>query len=123
MEHAVGCVCRVIKLLLGKGAVANHKVDFGPSLVILGVQMRLHVHGFSCRPAPKKAAKILDSIRLALMTLVLTCGCARKLVGRLQWSCQHLFHRVGRAMLRPLYDHIKSGDANVSEYVGDALRW
>lgn len=123
LEHAVGCVVRVIRLLLGCEAVANHKVGFGPNLVILGVELRLHTWGFSCRPAAKKILAMLKVIKEAVATWQLASGCASKLAGRLQWSCQHLFHRVGRAMLRPLYDHIASGSAELAEYVRDALKW
>jgi hypothetical protein len=114
---------RVVKLLLGNDAIANHEIDFGPSLVVLGVEVRLHMKGFSCRPAAEKATRIIACMKQAIATRVLTTGCASKLAGRLLWSCQHLFHRVGRAMLRPLFDHIKTGCADVSDHVCDALRW
>jgi hypothetical protein len=123
LEHAVGCVVRVIRILLGKSSVANHKVEHGPRLVILGVDLRLSAVGFTCRPARSKLCKILKCIIEAISSEWLDCGDASKLAGRLQWACQHMFHRIGRAMLRPIYDHVYSGSAVLKPYVKDALIW
>ena len=42
-------------------------------------------------------------INEALRTGILTSGDAQKLAGRLNWTVQHLFNRLGRAMLRPIF--------------------
>ena len=104
LEHAVGCLARLLRLLLGKGALAEQKLEWGAGLCVLGVELILGQQGYSCRPAPGKVRRWLRDIRTALDSLELKPGLASKMAGRLQWTCQHMFQRVGRAMIRPIYD-------------------
>ncbi len=57
----------------------------------------------------EKAAKCLADIDKALYDRELHPGTAQKLAGRLGWASQHLFRRVGRAMLVPLFQRAHSG--------------
>lgn len=110
MEHAMHCFARLVRALLGSKALAEKKLECGASLVVLGVCMSMTDLGFSVRPAKDKANKCIATINEALKTGVLMPGCAEKLAGRLSWAAQFLFYRVGRAMLRPIFDQRKVGN-------------
>ena len=56
-------------------------------------------------------------------TGMLESGEAQKLAGRLSWSTQHLFHKLGRAMLRPIFDQKKNGRRELSPQLRTALKW
>ena len=99
------CFARLVRLLMGATAIANKKLECGRSLHILGVEISLSVKGYTCRPAKEKLRKCIFAIKEALATGQLSAGCAEKLAGRLGWACQYLFHRLGRAMLRPVFKH------------------
>ena len=103
LQHGLGCFVRLTRLLLGSGAIADSKVAFGSTLVLLGVQIKTGRKGYQCKPSGDKVIKWLACICAALEEDCLTPGQASKLAGRLSWSCQHLFNRLGRAMLRPLF--------------------
>ena len=62
MEHAMNCFARVVRVLLGKSAIADRKLECGCELVVLGVQMASTHQGFWCRPAKEKAEKCLATI-------------------------------------------------------------
>ena len=102
-EHAMKCVRRLVEALLGHGAVADKKAEWGISLQILGVDVAPEVSGYKCKLSKKKAEKCAQMIEAALSTKVLQPGCAMKLAGRLSWATQFLFKRLGRAMLRPIF--------------------
>jgi hypothetical protein len=108
IEHALGCFMRIIRLLLGQNALASHKVSFGSSLCVLGVDLAISAAGIVARPSATKVVKWVASVREALRTGVLSAGDASKLAGRLQWAAQSLFNRLGRALLRDVYDQQKS---------------
>lgn len=38
-EHALGCVVRVIRAILGAASVADHKTSWGVPLTVLGLQL------------------------------------------------------------------------------------
>ena len=103
LQHGLGCLVRLLRVLLGASAVADNKVACGKSLVLLGIHVKAGVHGYECKPSADKVAKWLVGIREALNTDSLSPGQASKLAGRLSWSSQHLFNKLGRAMLRPLF--------------------
>jgi len=103
MDHAMHCFVRMVRVFLGPDAIEEKKLERGMCLTVLGAQLDLAVEGFTCRPAPKTVAKCLSCIRGALQSDLLMAGDAQKLAGRLNWSTQHLFQRLGRAMLRPIY--------------------
>ena len=57
------------------------------------------------------------------MTGQLDAGEAQKLAGRLSWATQLLFHKLGRAMIRPLFDQKRTADGAMSEELVTALTW
>ena len=103
LQHGLGCLVRLIRVLLGASAIADSKVAFGKKLVLLGVQVKAGRRGYKCKPSADKVSKWLACIRQALDTNSLSPGQASKLAGRLSWSCQHLFNKLGRAKLGPLF--------------------
>ena len=124
LEHGLGCLVRLIRLLLGASAVADSKVGFGKKIVLLGVQVEAGKHGYKCKPSADKVAKWLVCIGVALDTNCLSPGQASKLAGRLSWSCQHLFHKLGRAMLGPLFrQKFAARPWKLSEDLRNALCW
>ena len=62
-------------------------------------------------------------IKEALETRRLTPGLASKLAGKLAWGGAHLFHRIGRAMLRPIFDQRSRRDGQVGTELQRALEW
>lgn len=98
------CFARLVRALLGESAMSKDKLGWGPSIEILGVQVCLSEQGCKAVPSQKNVAKCLRAIRLALEENTLAGGAAQKLAGRLNWAGQYMFHRLGRAMLRPIYD-------------------
>jgi len=112
-----------VRLLFGQSALADRKLDYGASLIVLGVEIMLSSVGFECRPAEQKVRKWLQCIYAALISGVLAPGDASKLAGKLQWACQHMFHKLGRAMLRPLYDQIRRRTGKVDAELRAVLVW
>ena len=103
LVHAKNCFARFTRILLGPDAIEERKLEHGMDLVVLGTQIQLSVDGFNCKPALKTIIKCLIVIEAALASGIMLAGDAQKLAGRLNWSTQRLFHRLGRAMLRPIY--------------------
>ena len=123
-EHAMLCFARVVRAVLGKTAIAADKLMFGPTLEVLGVTIKLSLDRFTMSPCEKKLMKSLVVMRAALAEGgVLMRGCASKLAGRLQWSCQYLFHRLGRAMLQPIFAQCHANDQSVGSALRLALLW
>ncbi len=102
-EHAMRCFAMVVRAFLGEGAIANRKLEWGRWLVILGVEVHMSRDSYLLRPSRVKMAKCIAVMRSAIESGVLHAGAASKLAGRLSWATQHIFHRLGRAMIRPIY--------------------
>ena len=92
-----------LELSWERRAIENKKLDYGMSLVVLGAEISFKPDCFSCRPAPSTVAKCLKVIRESLTSGLMLAGDAQKQAGQLNWSTQYLFKRLGRAMLRPIY--------------------
>ena len=56
MQHGLRCLVRLVRMLLGPSAIAD-KIDFGKTLVVLGVEFDLNDDGFQCRPSEDKVSK------------------------------------------------------------------
>ncbi len=123
VEHGMQTMSRLVKALLGAGAVASNKVECGAQLKILGIQVVPNMEGFSCMLSREKAEKCISTMLRALQAKVLNIGCAQKLAGRLSWASLFIFIRLGRAMLRPLFDHIHSGCSRVADALTTAMEW
>jgi len=61
VESALQCLGRLVRLLLGDGALATDKLEWGQSLCILGLDVVPGVLGLACRPSLEKARATLHS--------------------------------------------------------------
>ena len=139
-EHALGCLVRLVRALLGPSALAEHKRECGNPLVILGLRIKLSPAGMRATPSDDKAKKWLCRIAEAIRADKLTAGVkgpalvprrrarrcageASKLAGALSWGASHQFRRVGRAMVRPLFQHAHGYGKRLSGNVRDSLSW
>ena len=105
--------------------MAAKKPGFGNPLDVLGVSVRFHDACMSFLPRKDKLAKWLALIEEALRNQTLSSGDASKMAGRLNWACQSVFRRLGRAMLQPLYaqarNPLKGG--RIGSWLRLALTW
>ena len=116
--HCRDCVVRLVKALLGPGSVAPHKVMSGLPLEVLGVVVEADEAGAAFWPSENKIVKWSAEIELALCRKSLAaCGGGKKIAGKLNWSAQHVFCRLGRALVRPLYK------SRWNKIVESSLRW
>ena len=122
-EHALGCIARLVRCILGPSAIAEDKVAVGMPMVVLGLQVRADHGGFSCFPSPDKVKKWRGRIDDALSSGALRPGDAAKLAGALMWACSGMFHRIGRALIRPLFAHSKQHGVMVQQRLRVALEW
>ena len=123
VKHAMGIVARLVRALLGETAVAPRKLECGRALVILGLSVRADWHGFHCTPDEAKRRKWRAKLEEALRTGFLHPGACSKLAGALSWAAANAFHRLGRAMLRPLFCHAKGRRPEVRRELRLAMRW
>ena len=119
--HARDCIVRLIRALLGADSVSEDKVSSGLPLEILGVTVDADLDGVAFWPSEKKVSKWSSEIAAALASKQLLRGPGKKLAGKLSWSAQYVFQRLGRAMLRPLYN-IGRG-VSWSAPIESALAW
>ena len=122
-KHALSCIERIVKLMLGNDAVAAEKCEWGATLTILGVDVAPQHDGFVCTISAKKAQKCSEAIQQALVAGRLSAGDAKKLAGRLNWATQFLFKRLGRGMLRPIFAQSHRWSPQINQDLEDALIW
>ena len=123
MEHGLSCFARIVTCLLGKGSVAEDKLESGESLCVLGVQVAMSAAGFNLRPAQTKVEKWLCLMKSAIDQKLLRPGEASKMAGRLSWGVSHMFKRIGRATLRPIHDQKTKWSGKMDSGLERALRW
>ena len=122
-EGAMQAFAKLVRLCLGSGAIANRKLECRSPLVVLGVECSLDSRGATFWPSPDKVEKWSATIVQFLSDMRMTGGEASKLAGQLQWAAQSTFNRLGRALLRPIIDHIKARSSIISPQLATALRW
>ena len=54
VAHGLQCFVRLIRVLLGRTAIADEKCECGPNLAILGVYIELSEKGYTLKPAEAK---------------------------------------------------------------------
>ena len=123
VHHAMECSRRLICILLGKTAVQDKKVECGNELEVLGVWVAPNADGVECWPAPNKVKKWLAVIERALAEGKLSAGEASKLAGRLSWAGCRLFRKLGRAMLRPIFNQKGNASGRIDADLERALEW
>jgi hypothetical protein len=87
------------------------------------VDLLISANGYRCKPSSKKASKWIVCIKAALQNERLSAGEASKLAGRLSWASSSLFKKLGRAMLRPIFDQKSRLDGRMSPELRRALQW
>ena len=122
-EHAMCCVARLVRAVLGHDAVAAKKLEWGENLTILGLQISVCTEGFHASPAAAKRLKWRTRIDGFLASGVLSPGDASKLAGALAWASAAQFHRLGRALLRPLFAQAHGRHPSISTELRFALEW
>ena len=132
--------CRLVDILLGAGAAAPHKLECANPLTVLGVQTKVDAAGVTFKPNPAKVAEWTDQIQSYLKLGLLSSGDASKLAGelasrqrsasmpllctgRLSFASQHVFKRLGRALLVPIFKQIRSRSAAIKPELQMALTW
>ena len=122
-EAAMQSFARLVRLCLGPSAVADRKLECGNPLVVLGVECTLDSIDATFWPSPDKVQKWIATIVRILLDMCMTSGEASKLAGQLQWAAQSTFSRLGRAMLRPIIEHIRARSSTVLPQLALALNW
>ena len=95
MKFAAQAFARLVRVLLGSGAVADSTVDWGTELTILGVHVQLSERGIRTCPEQAKVIKWMQSIEEALDKGRLKPAQASKMSGRLAWLVRKLFKNRG----------------------------
>ena len=116
-------MARLVRVVLGSSAVANRKLETGNPLVILGVLVKTNLVGATYVPPPEKIRQWISLIRHYLESGILGAGEASKLAGRLNWASQEIFDKLGRALLVPIYAHMRSRSSVIGWELKLALRW
>ena len=83
----------------------------------------MHPQTLIRQPSQQKVVAWCAQIQEALDNQHLAPGTASKLAGRLSWGAGALFRRLGRAMLRPIFDQKTRRDGQISPELEAALRW
>ena len=108
--------------------------------MILGVETGISDSGITFKVNPAKAGEWVEQIQTYLQMGMLTSGEASKLAGRFSCPClrvandisflgrlgfasQHIFHRLGRALLVPVYKQIRSRSSTMGKELRMALQW
>ena len=92
-------------------------------VMCLQVDITLSARGYKCKPSADKASRWKETIQACLAVERLWPGEASKLAGRLAWAGSHLFNRLGRAMLRPLFDQKSRRDGHIAAELRRSLQW
>jgi len=87
VEHAMQCFARLTRILLGPTSIADRKLDYGSSLLVLGMTIEPAHSGIRFVLSAEKAQKYCDVINNALRTGYLSSGMSFM-------SCQFGVHTV-----------------------------
>ena len=118
--HSRECVIRLVRAILGASSITD-KYCSGLPLDVLGITVSADAYGVSFAPSEDKVNKWCGDIDEALSNHSLGPGMGKKLAGRLSWSAQHSFCRLGRALLRPLFNIDKR--SKWSPILESSLKW
>ena len=66
--HALHCVARLVRCMLGREAIAPAKTGWGLQLQVLGLHVSADGQGFSCAPSSDKVVKRRSRICSALVS-------------------------------------------------------
>ena len=123
MEQCSQLFARLVRMFLGESAIAIDKLKSDLSLVVLGILVQPSTAGVTFCLCEKKTEKWLACLEEAIVTGRLNSGRAQKLAGKLMWATQHLFYRVGRAMIKPIFAQKTCTSGIVGPRLLRALMW
>ena len=72
LQHSLSCFTRLTRLLLGTDSVADAKTEFGKRICVLGVDLVINKHGFTCRPSVEKVC-MLDVSQHSAALVIFSC--------------------------------------------------
>ena len=91
--------------------------------MVLGLQINIFNDYLTVWPSDEKVEKWIYRIEKALESGFLKAGPASKLAGALNWTCQNIFRKLGRAMLRPLYHQQRYRAGRIGKHLQLCLEW
>ena len=53
LKHSMHCHARLVRAILGEDAIADRKLECGPGLAVLGIQMSVSWDGYRCPSPPR----------------------------------------------------------------------
>ena len=106
---------RLVRCILGKDAVAKKKLIHGNPMAALGIEVNVSLAGITFMPEAEKIYKWRAQIQEALDRKWLPGGEASCLAGRLGFTSQHIFRRIGRAMLIAIYKQIRRRNGEIDD--------
>jgi hypothetical protein len=101
--HGLGCFARIVRAMLGEESLSPGKMGSGVPLDILGITVGVTLDGISLELTEEKRLAWAEKLRDAKQTGVMMSGEASKFAGRLNFTSQKCFHRLGLTMARPFY--------------------
>jgi hypothetical protein len=115
----------MVKLLMGDDIIQDEKFMSDNPLTVLGVTVTIAQGKISLWPEEIKTKKWLGQVNEALKTGKLTSNDAATMAGRLSFTTQSAFQKIGRAPLRPIFTHKYNPlpGGRVSTRLRKALTW
>ena len=123
--HAMQCFARLVRAMLGFTAIAAAKLNAGAPLDVLGLMISASPSSVFVQLTREKAVKWSARIMAARSRGTLHAGEASKFAGRLSFAAQHMFFRLGRAMLQPIFQqqYAPLSGGRIGPLLDLALRW
>ena len=124
-EHALRCFARVVRAMLGHGALLDNKRDHGTSLEILGIMVGVTQQEARPELTDKKRAAWTGMLQVAKKRGIMMLGEASKFAGRLNFAARKCFRRLGRAMIPHFYaqQYEPLAHGRVGDMLGLAVGW
>ena len=102
-SHAMNTFARLVVALMGETAISKRKLECGNPLTVLGLTLELRRDDILCFLDEKKASKWIDALHTVQKEKKMAPGDASKMAGRLSFAAQHMYMKIGRAMLKPFF--------------------
>lgn len=90
-QHEMQCFARLVRAVMGVGAVAAAKLAYGMPIDVLGLKVEVTLEGVQAMVTEEMAPRWSGAVQDALSSGVLPPGDASKMAGRLSFASQHAF--------------------------------